>query len=65
MKIKFDAAADAAYIYLKHPIAPGETSSSQEFLTLDGMTLVFDNDAKGRVIGIEILGAGQPEIINR
>lgn len=49
MKVEYDPDADALYIYLRD----GEVETTDE---QDG-GLLFDLDAKGQVLGIEILNA--------
>ncbi len=51
MKLKYDPDADAAYIYLKYPIKPGEAVKTKK---LDNNVLI-DLDKNETVIGIEIL----------
>ncbi|MEU4425516.1 DUF2283 domain-containing protein [Actinoplanes sp. NPDC024001] len=53
----YDEEADAAYIYLSHPLAPG---SVQRTATVDAtdVTVNVDFNAEGHAVGIEILGAG-------
>jgi uncharacterized protein YuzE len=55
MKITYDKEVDAAYIYLKHPIAKGESKKTIELN--DNIILDFDKDKK--LIGIEILSASK------
>ena len=47
---------DTAYIYLVDNPAPG-SAARQEVVELDGGDLVLDLDAKGKLIGIEVLSA--------
>ena len=55
MKLTYDEAADAAYLYLK-PIAMGEAAKTVVGEgDAEGVNLDFD--AEGRLIGIEILDA--------
>lgn len=58
MRITFDPEANAAYIYLKEPIAQGEVART-EFcdVELRGGPVFLSFDAEGHLIGIEILGA--------
>ena len=57
MRVTFDRSANAAYIFLRE-IGPGEAASQYlcEARQAKGM-IVLDFDAKGRLIGIEILNA--------
>lgn len=52
----YDSVANAAYIYFKHPIAPGEAQTMVPFDPAIGM-FNLDLDPDGHVIGLEILGA--------
>jgi uncharacterized protein YuzE len=57
---KYDPEVDAAYIYLKQPIAPGEVAEtvvSDADIKMGAVNLDFD--AAGHLLGIEILGATQ------
>jgi uncharacterized protein YuzE len=59
MRMTFDRASNAAYIYLKE-IAPGE--AERQHLVDEPHTrgmIVLDFDKKGRFIGIEILDAAR------
>ncbi len=53
MKIEYDQEADAAYIYLKHPIKPGEVRKTSELKE----DVFLDYDEKGKILGLEILNA--------
>jgi len=55
MKFEYDKEADAAYIYLEHPIKDKEVKSTIELN--DDIILDFDN--KGKLLGIEILDASK------
>lgn len=58
VRITVDEESDSAYIYLTGEIRPGEAVEQvvlQE--TVNGAQIVFDKDADGFVIGIEIIGA--------
>ena len=58
MKFTYDEEADAAYIYLKYKINPGEVKKTYTCnnVEIEGIiNLDFDN--KMKLIGIEILGA--------
>ena len=54
----YDSEADAAYVYLEHPVAPGGSVRNPPFDPQDGLMANLDLDAEGRVLGLEILGAG-------
>ena len=57
MRAEFDRAANCAYMYLKE-IADGEAATQcvVECDEASGM-IVLDLDKKGRLIGIEVMGA--------
>ena len=56
----YDAAADAAYVYLVDSIAPGGvTQTSFPGIELDAALITVDLDADGKVHGIEFLGASR------
>ncbi|MET9375020.1 DUF2283 domain-containing protein [Streptomyces sp. NPDC003035] len=57
MRVEYDAEADNAYIYLVDTIAPGE--AVQQVIAGDDMTAVLDLDSEGRLLGIELFGAGR------
>ncbi|MEU7898404.1 DUF2283 domain-containing protein [Nonomuraea sp. NPDC049152] len=50
----YDPEAEAAYIYLRGPIAPGGVA---ETVAVDHAMVNLDLDESGRVIGIEIIAA--------
>jgi uncharacterized protein YuzE len=52
----YDSDADAAYIYLEHPIAPGAAEAVATFDTNQGM-FNLDLNANGQILGLEIIGA--------
>jgi len=52
-KIEYDEDVDAAYIYLKYPIKEGESKKTKELKE----NVILDFDAKGKLLGIEILNA--------
>jgi uncharacterized protein YuzE len=61
LTFRYDPVADAAYIYVKHPIESGEV---RETVPVDvsertpvGSGINLDFDAVGRLLGVEILGA--------
>ena len=55
MKLEYDKEADAAYIYLKHPI--GEAEAKETVKVNENITIDFDKD--GKLIGVEILDASK------
>jgi uncharacterized protein YuzE len=58
-RVTWDRSADAAYISLKE-ISPGESSRQCVVDCADiAATIVLDVDRKGRLIGIEVIGAVQ------
>ncbi|MFD0786693.1 DUF2283 domain-containing protein [Micromonospora azadirachtae] len=54
----YDSDADAAYIYLDHPVPPGGVQRMVHFDTEEGM-YNLDLNAQGHVVGLEILSAGK------
>jgi uncharacterized protein YuzE len=52
----YDSDADAAYIYLEHPIAAGAAQQGMTFDSAHGM-FNLDLDAEGHLLGLEIIGA--------
>ena len=52
----YDSDADAAYVYLEHPIQPGAAEMVTTFDTDQGM-FNLDFNADGKILGLEILGA--------
>ncbi|MEU7820546.1 DUF2283 domain-containing protein [Catellatospora sp. NPDC049133] len=52
----YDSEADAAYVYLEHPLAAGAAKQMIPFDPADGM-FNLDADAEGRILGLEILDA--------
>jgi uncharacterized protein YuzE len=62
IELRYDVVADAAYIYLKQRIESGEVAEtipadvSAQTPVAGGVNLDFDE--AGRLLGIEILGAG-------
>jgi uncharacterized protein YuzE len=52
----YDSEADAAYIYVDHPVPPGTAVQGVPFDTGHGM-LNLDLDADGHLLGLEIIGA--------
>ncbi|MBI2137101.1 DUF2283 domain-containing protein [Candidatus Woesearchaeota archaeon] len=59
MKLEYDKAADAAYIYLVYPIGKGEAKKTVELRE----NIILDFDAKGKLLGVEILNAST--VLNR
>lgn len=59
MKLEYDKQVDAAYIYIEYPIKDGEAKKTIEL----NNNIILDFDAKGRLLGIEILNASK--IINK
>lgn len=61
MRITYDGDADAAYVYLVDRIEAGEVArtcvAGRDSSALDSINLDFD--AHGRLLGIEVLGAGR------
>ncbi len=55
MKFEYDKDADAAYIYLEHPIKDGEVKSTIEL----NDNIILDFDANGKLLGVEILDASK------
>jgi uncharacterized protein YuzE len=55
MRITYDPAADAMYLYLTERSGGPEVARTEE--VAPGLMLDFDND--GRVIGIEVLSVSQ------
>ncbi|GAA1394371.1 DUF2283 domain-containing protein [Catellatospora coxensis] len=53
----YDSEADAAYVYLDHPIASG--AAVEQIIAFDPTDGMFnlDADADGHILGLEILGA--------
>jgi len=60
MRVKYDASADAAYIYLLPEIAAGgvERTVPVDPREVDGM-INLDFDSDGRLVGIEVLDASR------
>ena len=63
LKSRYDPVADAAYIYVKHPIENGEAATTipaeVPAETPVGAGINLDFDRTGRLVGIEILGASR------
>lgn len=60
MTITYDKEIDAAYIYFKHPIEPGEVANTYlcDPSKINGM-INLDFDANDILLGIEIIGASK------
>jgi uncharacterized protein YuzE len=54
--ITYDSDADAAYIYLEHPVTSGASERVVPFDPREGM-FNLDVDRDAHVLGLEILGA--------
>ncbi|MFK3980590.1 DUF2283 domain-containing protein [Micromonospora sp. NPDC050397] len=54
----YDSIADAAYIYLQHPVAPGASERTAMSDPYQGM-FNLDVDAEGHILGLEILDASK------
>ncbi|MBG0827652.1 DUF2283 domain-containing protein [Planomonospora sp. ID67723] len=50
----YDPEAEAAYVYLRGPIAPGGVA---ETIEVDDAMVNLDLDENGRVVGIEVIAA--------
>ena len=60
MHIKYDAAADSAYIYLVEFIGAGEVAKTYPCDPREvGGEINLDFDGEGRLIGIEVLDASK------
>lgn len=55
----YDADADAAYIYVTDPIAPGEAVRQAILDDTPLMSVIVDFDADDRLLGIELLGVSR------
>lgn len=55
MNFEYDEEADAAYIYIKHPIKEGEAKKTIEL----NENIIIDFDSKGKLLGVEILNASK------
>jgi uncharacterized protein YuzE len=55
MRMTYDPAADAMYLYLTEPAEASEVARTEEVAP----GLMLDLDSHGRVIGIEILSVSQ------
>lgn len=72
LRVTYDDEVDAAYVYLKHPLARGEAVRT---ISVDGeedngypWIVNLDVDADGRILGLEVLGATDrlpPDLLNR
>ena len=60
VRITYDPEADAAYVYLVDAIAPGGVARTEiAMIDLDMASIAVDFDSKGRMLGVEILGASR------
>ena len=60
MRITFDPAANAAYVYVVDSIGVGEAHQSLPFYDEgSGVEVVVDIDREGKVLGFELLSARQ------
>lgn len=55
MKLEYDKDVDAAYIYIEYPIKEGEAKKTIEL----NENIILDFDAKGKLLGVEILNASK------
>ena len=60
MKFEYDKDADAAYIYIEHPIKEGEVKKTIEL----NESIILDFDKKGKLLGMEILNASKVTMEN-
>jgi len=68
MHITYDSQADAAYVRLGGPIAPGEATQQLHSILAPGGNgeIILDFNDVGHLLGIEILGASSvlsPDVI--
>lgn len=67
MQITYDAQADAAYVRLGGPIAPGEaTQQLHSILAPGGGEIILDFNDAGHLLGVEVLSASSvlsPDVI--
>lgn len=60
MRITYDASADAAHIYLQVALEPGEVARTEPCdVDIKEGAVILEFDTRGRLIGIEILGASR------
>ncbi len=60
MRLTYDPDADAAYVYFVDVIAAGAVKRTEvSGIELVGSVIIVDFDAEGKILGIEILGAGR------
>lgn len=60
MRIKYDSDSDAAYVYLKDSILPGEATNTVVCdVDIESASIHLDFDATGHLLGIEVLGASR------
>lgn len=60
MRITYDKGADAVYIYIKYPMAKGESKTQ---LPLEDYPIILDFDKEDKLLGIEVLNASK--ILNK
>ncbi|WP_255378387.1 DUF2283 domain-containing protein [Quadrisphaera sp. DSM 44207] len=66
----YDPDADAAYVFLVDRIADGEAAAQLPSISLPGghSEVILDFNADGRLLGVEVLGAGRAlpqEVLDR
>jgi uncharacterized protein YuzE len=59
MRVTYDPAADAAYIYVTEIREGGVAASRVVDQPMDGASVHVDFDQQSRLIGIEVLGASR------
>lgn len=61
MRFTYDSSVDAAYIYVKDTIEPGEAKKTYccDPEKINGGMINLDFDAEGRLLGIEVLDASR------
>lgn len=55
MKITYDKNADAAYIYVVHPLREGQSKRTARIKD----DIILDFDKKGKLLGVEVLNASK------
>ena len=55
MKFEYDKDADAAYIYLEHPLKEGQVKNTIDL----NSNIILDFDNKGKLLVVEILNASK------
>jgi uncharacterized protein YuzE len=56
MRLTYDEVANAAYLYVVDPLAPGSVVSGE---AAEESGIILDYDAEGRLLGIEFLAPGK------